>query len=120
MKRIEAGQAVSYGHRYRVERPSTIISIPLGYADGWPRLLTNNAEVLVGGKRYPAVGTVTMDSFMADLGDDTCEVGDEVTLIGAQGDDAISADEVAVRSQTINYEVTTRISARIPRIAHGG
>lgn len=120
VKRIPAGDAVSYGHRYRVDEPSTIVTIPLGYADGWPRLLTNNAEVLVGGKRYPAVGTVTMDSFMADLGSDTCDIGDEITLIGAQADDAISADEVAVRSQTINYEVTTRISSRIPRIFHGG
>lgn len=120
VKRIAAGEAVSYGHRYRVDRPSTIVSIPLGYADGWPRLLANNAEVLVGGKRYAAVGTVTMDSFMADLGDDTCEIGDEVTLIGAQGADRITADEVAARSQTINYEVTTRISSRIPRVFHGG
>lgn len=120
VKRIGAGDAVSYGHRYRVEQPSTIISIPMGYADGWPRLLTNNAEVLVRGKRYPAAGTVTMDSFMVDLGADPCEVGEEVTLIGAQGDDVLTADEVAVRSQTLNYEVTTRLSTRLPRIVHGG
>lgn len=118
VKRVPAGEAVSYGHRYRLERPGTIVSIPLGYADGWPRVLGNNAEVLVNGRRHPAVGTVTMDSFMADIGDDACEVGDEVTLIGAQGDERITADELAVRSGTINYEVVTRLTTRLPRFAH--
>lgn len=119
IKRVRAGEAVSYGHRYRLERDGTIVTIPLGYADGWPRALTNNAEVLVNGKRHPAVGTVTMDSFMADLGDDDCEIGDEVVLIGGQGAERITTDEIAAREGTINYEVVTRISARVPRIFHG-
>jgi len=119
VKRVPAGEAVSYGHRYRLERPGTIVSIPLGYADGWPRALSSNAAVLIGGNRYPAVGTVCMDVFMADMGDDSCEVGDEVVLIGAQGNDRITADELAAALDTINYEVVARISSRIPRIYRG-
>jgi alanine racemase len=119
VKRVPAGEAVSYGHRYRLERPGTIVSIPLGYADGWPRALGSNASVLIGGNRYPAVGTVCMDVFMADMGDDTCEVGDEVVLIGRQGAQQITADELAAALDTINYEVVTRISSRIPRIYRG-
>jgi alanine racemase len=124
VKRVPAGEAVSYGLRYRLERPGTIVSIPLGYADGWPRALGSgdsgsNAAVLIGGKRYPAVGTVCMDAFMADMGDDSCDVGDEVVLIGSQGKETISADDIARALDTINYEVVTRISSRIPRVYRG-
>jgi len=119
VERIAAGEAISYGHRYRLKRESTIVSIPLGYADGWPRALGGNAEALIGGRRYPAVGTVCMDSFMVDLGDDTCEVGDEVVLIGEQGDERIGADDLARALGTINYEVVTRIGSRVPRVYRG-
>ena len=119
VKRVPAGEAVSYGLRYRLERPGTIVSIPLGYADGWSRALASSAAVLIGGKRYPAVGTVCMDAFMADMGDDSCDVGDEVVLIGSQGKETISADDVARALDTINYEVVTRISSRIPRVYRG-
>lgn len=119
VKRVAAGEAVSYGHRYRLARDAAIVTIPLGYADGWPRALSSNASVLVGGRRYPAVGTVTMDSFMADLGDDVCAVGDEIVLIGAQGSERIAAEEIAAATGTINYEVVARISSRVPRIHHG-
>jgi alanine racemase len=124
VKRVSAGEAVSYGLRYRLERPGTIVSIPLGYADGWPRALgsgdsASKADVLIGGKRYPAVGTVCMDAFMANMGDDSCDVGDEVVLIGSQGKETISADDVARALDTINYEVVTRISSRIPRVYRG-
>jgi alanine racemase len=119
VKRVPAGEAVSYGHRYRLERPGTIVSVPLGYADGWARGLSSNAAVLIGGARYPAVGTVCMDSFMVDMGDDSCEVGDEIVLIGSQGSERITADEIAEALGTINYEVVTRISSRIPRIYRG-
>ena len=118
-KRVQAGEGVSYGLRYRLERPGTIVSLPLGYADGWVRALSGNASVLVGGKRYPTVGTVTMDSFMADLGDDSCEVGDEAVLIGAQGSERITAEEVADRIGTINYEVTALLSRRLDRVFLG-
>jgi alanine racemase len=116
VKRVAAGEGVSYGLRYKLERPGTIVSLPLGYADGWVRALSGNAEVLVGGKRYPTVGTVCMDSFMADLGDGTCEVGDEAVLIGSQGSERISAEDVAGRIGTINYEVVTLLAQRLERV----
>jgi alanine racemase len=105
--------------RYRLEQPGTIVSLPLGYADGWTRALSGNAEVLVGGKRYPTVGTVCMDSFMADLGDDTCEIGDEAVLIGEQGSERITAEDVAGRIGTINYEVVTLLTPRLERVFVG-
>jgi alanine racemase len=119
VKRVPAGDGVSYGLRYRLERPGTIASLPLGYADGWARRLSGRADVLIGGRRHPAVGTVCMDSFMVDLGDDECDVGDEAVLIGSQGGERIAADEVAERSDTINYEIVTSISARVPRVYAG-
>ncbi len=119
VKRVEAGEAISYGHRYRLEKASTIASMPLGYADGWSRGLGGNAAVLIGGRRYPAVGTVCMDSFMVDLADDDCAVGDEAVLIGEQDGARITADEIAAALDTINYEVVTRLSPRIPRLYRG-
>jgi alanine racemase len=119
VKRVPAGEGVSYGLRYRLERPGTIASLPLGYADGWARRLSGRADVLVGGRRHPAVGTVCMDSFMVDLGEAECDVGDEAILIGRQGDERITADELAERSETINYEIVTSISARVPRVYAG-
>ena len=116
VKRVPAGEGVSYGLRYTLERDATIVSVPLGYADGWVRLAGGTTSALVGGVRYPAVGTVCMDSFMIDVGDASVEIGDEVVLIGAQGDERIGADEVAQATQTINYEVVTRITARMPRV----
>lgn len=115
-KRVAAGDGVSYGLRYRLERPGTIVSLPLGYADGWVRALSGNAEVLIHGVRYPTVGTVCMDSFMADLGDDACEVGDEAVLIGVQGTERITAEDVATRIGTINYEVVTLLTSRLERV----
>jgi alanine racemase len=114
--RVEAGEGVSYGLRYKLSRPGTIVSLPLGYADGWVRALGGNAEVLIGGSRYPAVGTVCMDSFMADLGDDPCEVGDEAVLIGTQGSERIGAEDLAARLKTINYEVVTMLARRLDRV----
>ncbi|MFY9588749.1 MAG: alanine racemase [Actinomycetota bacterium] len=118
-KRVAAGEGVSYGLRYRLERPGTIVSLPLGYADGWTRALSGNAEVLIGGRRYPTVGTVCMDSFMADLGDDECAIGDEAVLIGAQGSERITAEDVAARVGTINYEVVTLLTPRLERVFVG-
>ena len=90
--------------------------VPLGYGDGVRRGLSDNAEVLVGGRRRPVVGTVSMDNITIDLGPQTdVEPGDEAVLIGSQGDEAILAEEVAARLETINYEVTCGISARVPR-----
>jgi alanine racemase len=118
VKRFPAGASVGYGQRWKAPQDTWIGVIPLGYGDGVRRGLTNNAEVLVRGRRRPLVGTVSMDNVTIDLGPETeVEPGDEAVLIGAQGDDAILAEEVAARLGTINYEVTCGISARVPRRA---
>lgn len=115
VERIEAGAGVSYGHRWTAAKATTIASLPLGYADGWPRALATNANVLIAGVAHPAVGTVCMDSFMADCGDHPVSVGDEAVLIGTQGSATQTADELAARLGTINYEVVARLAPRLPR-----
>jgi alanine racemase len=114
-RRVRAGEGVSYGLRYAPERDSNIATIPVGYADGYSRLLSNKGEVLIRGRRYPVAGTVTMDQIMVDCGDDAVEPGDEVVLIGRQGDAQVTADELAEWIGTINYEVVCGISPRVPR-----
>jgi alanine racemase len=117
VKVVPAGSAVSYGLRYRVERPSVIATVPIGYADGVRRSLAAvGGEVLIGGRRRPIAGTVTMDQLMVDCGDDdSVAVGDEVVLIGAQGDDEIPAVEWGRRLGTIGYEIVCGIGPRVPR-----
>ncbi|MBI3647363.1 MAG: alanine racemase [Actinobacteria bacterium] len=115
VRRLPAGEAVSYGHRYRLERPSTLATVPVGYADGYVRLLSSRADVLIRGRRCRVAGSVTMDQLLADCGDLEVEPGDEVTLIGRQGDEVVSAEELARLSGTICYEVVTRIGERVPR-----
>jgi len=118
VKRFAAGASAGYGQRWRAPRETWVGVVPLGYGDGVRRGLGNNAEVLVRGRRHPLVGTVSMDNVTIDLGPETeVEPGDEAVLIGAQGDDAILAEEVAARLDTINYEITCGISARVPRRA---
>lgn len=116
VRRVDGGEGVSYGLRYRLERPGTIATVPIGYADGVPRRLGHvGGEVLVGGRRRPIAGTVTMDQIMVDCGDDEVSPGDDVVLIGRQGDEEITASEWAVRLDTIAYEITCGIGARVPR-----
>ena len=116
VKRFTAGDSAGYGRSWRAERDTWVGVLPLGYGDGVRRGLSNNAEILVRGRRHPLVGTVSMDNVTIDLGPETeVEPGDEAVLIGAQGDEAIRAEEVAERLGTINYEVTCGISARVPR-----
>jgi len=116
VKRVPAGAAISYGLRYRVERPVNIATVPIGYGDGVPRNLSEaGGEVLVRGRRRPIAGTVTMDQLMVDLGDDDIEVGEEVVLIGRQGEEEITAAEWAARLQTIPYEIVCNIGPRVPR-----
>jgi alanine racemase len=115
-RRAPAGDRPSYGRRRELLRESTIVTVPFGYADGYPRrLLDAGAEVLINGTRYPLAGTVTMDQIVVDVGDDVVVVGDDVVLLGAQGDDAITADEWAQRAATISYEILCGIGARVPR-----
>jgi alanine racemase len=116
VKRFPAGASAGYGRRWTAPEETSIGVIPLGYGDGVRRGLSNNAEVLVGGRRRPLVGTVSMDNVTIDLGPESeVEPGAEAVLIGSQGGDAIRAEEVAAWLQTINYEVTCGISARVPR-----
>ena len=116
VKRFEAGASAGYGRTWRAPEDTWVGVLPIGYGDGVRRGLSNNGEVLVGGTRYPLVGTVSMDNVTIDLGPETdVEPGAPAVLIGAQGSDRILAEEVASRLGTINYEVTCGISQRVPR-----
>lgn len=118
VKELPAGEALSYGLRYRLTRPSVVATVPIGYADGVPRRLgQTGGEVLIGGRRRPIAGSVTMDQITVDCGDDhTVSAGDEVVLIGQQGDARIGAEEWAARLDTIAYEVVCGIGRRVPRV----
>ncbi|OGP14825.1 MAG: alanine racemase [Deltaproteobacteria bacterium GWA2_54_12] len=117
LKSVPAGFTVSYGRRFTAKRTSLIATLPIGYADGLPRTLGNSGEVLVGGKRAPIAGTVCMDLIMVDVTDvPGVKAGDEAVIIGAQGAEVITAEEVADKAGTISYEIFCRISARVPRI----
>lgn len=115
VKRVPAGQGISYGLTHRVDRPTALGLIPLGYGDGVPRIAVGG-PVRIGGRIYPSVGRVAMDQFVVDLGDpDTgVEVGDEAVLFG--GESGISAADWGAAAQTINYEIITRIGARVPKM----
>jgi alanine racemase len=116
VKSLGPGDSVGYGRRWEAAEPTKIGVLPIGYGDGVRRGLSNNGEVLVRGRRHPLVGTVSMDNVTIELGAETeVEPGDEAVLIGVQGEEAILAEEVAARLDTINYEVTCGISARVPR-----
>ncbi|MDP1793473.1 MAG: alanine racemase C-terminal domain-containing protein, partial [Acidimicrobiales bacterium] len=122
VQRLAAGEGISYGLRYTTPRETVIATVPLGYADGVSRALSSaHAAVLVGGKRCPIAGTITMDQLMIDCGPASAvELGDEVVLLGIQGDEAITAEEWAERLGTISYEVLCGIGPRVPRRVHGG
>ncbi|HZP90486.1 MAG TPA: alanine racemase [Actinomycetota bacterium] len=115
VKRLPAGERISYGWRYTLERDANIATVPVGYEDGYFRLLSSKAEVLIGGKRRRVAGTVTMDQIMVDCGDDEVRVGDPVVLVGEQGGERITAEELAGIIGTIGYEIVTAISERVPR-----
>jgi alanine racemase len=116
VKRFAAGESAGYGRTWRAPADTWVGVLPLGYGDGVRRGLSNNAEVLIGGRRHPLVGTVSMDNITVDLGPETeVEPGAEAVLIGRQGEEAILAEEFAGRLGTINYEVTCGISGRVPR-----
>ena len=118
---VPAGERLSYGRRYEVRSDSRVATVPLGYADGVTRRLSGvGAEVLVGGRRRPVAGTVTMDQLLVDCGPAApVAVGDEVVLIGRQGSEEVTAEEWAERLGTISYEVLCGIGPRVPRIYLG-
>jgi alanine racemase len=117
---VAAGEPIGYGLRWRARRDTRIATLGIGYGDGWPRAHANNGTALVRGRRVPIVGAVSMDGMTVEIGgvpDVTYD--DEFVLIGEQGDARITADEVAAERRTINYEVTTALRGRLPRLHHG-
>jgi alanine racemase len=119
IKRARPGDSVGYGRRFIAERDTWIATLPLGYADGIRRALSNNCDVLIGGRRYPLVGTVSMDNLTLDLGPEPAvAVGEPATIIGAEGGERQTAEELARRIGTINYEIVCGISRRVPRVYH--
>lgn len=117
VRRADVGERPSYGRRRALERAATLATVPFGYADGYPRRLFDaGAEVLINATRYPLAGVVTMDMLVVDCGDDAVQLGDEVVLLGRQGDESITADEWANRAGTISWEILCGIGARVPRI----
>jgi alanine racemase len=120
VKPVPAGERLSYGLRYQTARATRIATVPIGYADGVPRELPHHGgEAIVRGRRCPMAGTVTMDQLMLDVGDLPVEVGDEVVLIGRQGDEEITAAAWAAAMGTIAYTIVCGIGPRVPRIYLG-
>lgn len=116
VKRLPAGSRPSYGRRRVLPEDSTVVTVPIGYADGVARRLGDaGGRVLIGGKRFPFAGTITMDHIVVDVGDTKVEVGDEVVLLGRQDDEEITADEWATRLGTISYEIVCAFGPRLPR-----
>jgi len=117
LKTIPAGEPVSYSGTFVTSQDTRIATIPVGYGDGYTRRLSNNADVLIRGKRFPVIGNICMDQIMVNLNNDqTIETGDEVVLYGSQGSEFIPVEEIAERAGTIPYEVTTWLARRVPRI----
>ena len=114
-KKIKSGEGVSYNHRWHAEQDTTIATVPAGYGDGYPRLLTNNISASINNKLYPVRGTICMDQIMIETGDDTIRIGDEVVLISSKISE-INASAIAKKIGTIPYEILTNITARVPRI----
>ena len=117
---LPAGEAIGYGLRFRAERDTRIATLGIGYGDGWPRVHANNGFALVRGQRAPIVGAISMDGLTVDVGEvPGVTYGDEFVLIGEQEGARITADEVAEERRTINYEVTTALRERLPRLHLG-
>jgi alanine racemase len=115
VQQLGVGARPSYGRIKALEHDSTVVTVPIGYADGYSRRLTRYGSVLIGGQRFPLAGAVTMDQIIVDVGDRDVEVGDEVVLMGSQGGAEISADELAETLETITHEIVCKIGARVPR-----
>ena len=118
-KKVPKGQGISYGHTYVTKKDTTVVTLPIGYGDGYPRNLSNVAPVLIAGMRFRVSGRVCMDQIMVDVGNHKVRVGDEAVLIGAQGPARITAEELAKLSGTIPYEIACGLGSRIPRVYIG-
>ncbi|HUB76067.1 MAG TPA: alanine racemase [Solirubrobacteraceae bacterium] len=119
VKLARPGESAGYGRRFIAERETWLATIPIGYGDGVNRALTNNCDILIGGRRYPMAGTVSMDNITVDVGSEPgVAVGDEAILIGRSGEERQTAEQLAHRLQTISYEVVCGISSRVTRAYH--
>lgn len=117
VRRVAAGERPSYGRSRALEHDATIATVPFGYADGYPRrLFEAGADVLINKKRYPLAGNVTMDQLLVDVGDDVVAPGDDVVLLGRQGEEVITAEDWANWADTITWEILCGIGARVPRV----
>jgi len=116
IKEVPPGYGISYGSTYLTKRLTRIITLPIGYGDGYPRNLSSLAPVLVSGKRFVISGRICMDQIMVDVGSLRPKIGDEVILIGKQGDCKVTVEELASLSATIPYEIVCGLGGRIPRI----
>jgi alanine racemase len=118
VKAAAPGDSAGYGRRFVAERETVLATMPIGYADGVRRAFSGNLDVLIAGRRYPLVGSVSMDNITVDVGAAPVEVGARVTIIGADGAERQSAEDLAARIGTINYEIVCGVSARVPRAYH--
>jgi len=117
VRTLPAGSSVSYGRTYTTTHPTPVALVPIGYGDGYHRLISNRGAVLIRGQRAPIVGRVCMDNVVVDVtGISGVREGDEVVALGSQGEETITAEEIATWAETINYEVTTGLLPRLPRI----
>lgn len=116
LKKVPAGTPLAYGSTYITPTETTIATLPVGYADGYSRRLSNRGQVVINGKRFPVVGRISMDLTLVNVGQGKVEMGDEAVLIGEQGGQAVSADEIAALEDTISYEVICSIGKRVPRV----
>lgn len=119
-KVVQKGQGISYGHRFTTTEDTRIVTVPIGYGDGYRRALSNKGEVLIRGKRYPIVGIVCMDQFMVNIGQDSAYVGDEVILVGKQGDEEITLNELAHLCDTVSSEILVNFNDRLPHFYRDG
>lgn len=120
VKNVKKGETVSYGRTFSAEKDMKIATIPVGYADGYPRLLSGKGRVIINGSYAPIVGRICMDQFMVDVTDiENVNLGDKVILMGEENGISITAEEIADFAQTINYEIVCGVSKRVPRIALG-
>ena len=116
VKTLEPGREISYGGTFKTSEPTRVATIPVGYADGYPRCLSNKGKVLINGKEAKILGRVCMDQFMVDVTDIDCKPGDEAVLVGSSGDKALSMEEVSGSAYSFNYELPCRVARRVPRV----
>jgi len=115
-KVVEEGMGISYLHQFVTSKKTRIVTVPIGYGDGYRRALSNKGEVLIHGQRYPIVGVICMDQLMVDIGDDSAYVGDEVVLVGQQGNEKITLEELAELCGTVSSEILVNFNERLPHL----